>query len=126
VIQIDWRSYECKRDGCSWRVLFAPSIEAAHADVAQHLLQVHGIELEGSMASRRERNPVEIASDLGARAHDLYSCGNARALAALSIVAQVNPEMLAWLRDRLLDITEQRPLPESATKRDAVDPHATK
>ena len=75
------------------------------------------------MASRRERSPVEIASDLGARAHDLYQCGDARARMALRYVAQVNPDMLAWLRDRLLDISAQRPLPEKPPAADAVDPH---
>ena len=48
-------------------------------------------------------------SDLGAKAHDLYMHGDTQARAALRVVAAVNPEMLAWLRDRLLDITAQRP-----------------
>lgn len=51
------------------------------------------------------KDPVELASDLGARAHDLYALGDATALAALGFVARVNPEILAWLRDRLLDLT---------------------
>ena len=58
------------------------------------------------MASKK--SPVEIASDLGAKAHDLYQHGDSAACAALFVVARVNPEMLAWLRDRLLDITQQR------------------
>lgn len=57
--------------------------------------------------SRRYREPVEIASDIGAKAHDLYQHGDAVARRALYEVAVVNPEMLAWLRDRLLDITRQ-------------------
>lgn len=61
------------------------------------------------MASKR--SAVELASDIGAKAHDLYQYGDRPAIAALRVVAQVNPEMLAWLRDRLLDITQQRPLP---------------
>ena len=61
------------------------------------------------MASRK--TPVELASDIGAKAHDLYQHGDRVSCAALSAVAKVNPEMLAWLRDRLLDITQQRPIP---------------
>lgn len=60
---------------------------------------------------RSARSPVELASDLGAKAHDLYQHGDRAAVAALRVVAKVNPEMLAWLRDRLLDITQQRPIP---------------
>lgn len=58
------------------------------------------------------KTPVELASDIGAKAHDLYQFGDNAARAALYEVAVVNPEMLAWLRDRLLDITRQRPLPD--------------
>jgi hypothetical protein len=61
------------------------------------------------MAGRSTKTPVEIASDLGAKAHDLYMHGDVQARAALRVVAKVNPEMFAWLRDRLLDITRQRP-----------------
>lgn len=61
------------------------------------------------MASKR--SPVELASDIGAKAFDLYQHGDRSACAALKVIAQVNPEMLAWLRDRLLDITQQRPVP---------------
>ena len=62
------------------------------------------------MASKK--SPVEIASDLGAKAHDLYQHGDLAACAALRVIARVNPEMLAWLRDRLLDITQPRPIPD--------------
>jgi hypothetical protein len=65
------------------------------------------------MSRRSTKSPVEIASDLGAKAHDLYTHGDTQARAALRVIAQVNPEMMAWLRDRLLDITEQRPLPQN-------------
>lgn len=62
--------------------------------------------------TRRRRDPVEIASDIGAKAHDLYSWGSdPLARQALREVAKVNPEMLAWLRDQLLAIT-QRPVVE--------------
>lgn len=63
------------------------------------------------MSPRRTKDPVEIASDLGAKAHDLYQHGDGVARQALYVVAKVNPEMLAWLRDRLLDITVQRVKP---------------
>lgn len=49
-----------------------------------------------------------MASDIGAKAFDLHCYGDGIARVALREVAQVNPEMLAWLRDRLLDITQQR------------------
>lgn len=62
-------------------------------------------------ASRRLKSSVEVASDLGAKAHDLYQFGDREARIALSVVAKINPDMLAWLRDRLLDITQQRPIP---------------
>lgn len=62
------------------------------------------------MASKK--SPVEIASDLGSKAHDLYQYGDHAACAALRVIAKVNPETLAWLRDRLLDITQQRPIPD--------------
>lgn len=65
------------------------------------------------MSRRLTKTPVEIASDLGAKAHDLYMCGDVQARAALRVIARVNPDMLAWLRDRLLDITAQPPLPPS-------------
>lgn len=61
--------------------------------------------------ARRPRDPVEIASDIGAKAFDLMQHGDVAACRALWTVARVNPEMLAWLRDRLLDITQQRPVP---------------
>lgn len=62
------------------------------------------------MTRKSTKTPVEIASDLGAKAHDLYMHGDVQARAALRVVARVNPDMLAWLRDRLLDITAQRPI----------------
>ena len=58
---------------------------------------------------------MELASDIGAKAFDLYAYGDVTARQALSVVARVNPEVLAWLRDRLLDITEQRPIPGEET-----------
>jgi len=63
------------------------------------------------MAARSARSAVELASDIGAKAFDLHGHGDHAARAALAVVARVNPEMLAWLRDRLLDITVQRPIP---------------
>lgn len=57
--------------------------------------------------SRSRRSPVELASDIGAKAFDLHAYGNVAALRALAIVARVNPDVLAWLRDRLLDLTVQ-------------------
>lgn len=57
----------------------------------------------------RRRDPIELASDIGSKAFDLHQHGDAVARMALREVAKVNPEMLAWLRDRLLDITAQRP-----------------
>jgi len=59
--------------------------------------------------ARSRRDPVELASDIGAKAFDLLQHGDTQARAALRVVARVNPEVLAWLRDRLLDITQQRP-----------------
>lgn len=59
-----------------------------------------------AMTTRRVRDPIEVASDLGAKAHDLYQFGDSRARLALREVAKVNPDILAWLRDRLLDITQ--------------------
>lgn len=60
----------------------------------------------------RRRSPVEIASDIGAKAHDLHSWGSDYiARSALREVAKVNPEMLAWLRDQLLAITQQPEIP---------------
>lgn len=53
------------------------------------------------------RSAVELASDIGAKAFDLHCYGDAVARGALREIAKVNPEMLAWLRDRLLDITRQ-------------------
>lgn len=57
--------------------------------------------------TRHRRLPVELASDIGAKAFDLSQWGDSHARIALRVVAKVNPEVLAWLRDRLLDITQQ-------------------
>jgi hypothetical protein len=54
-----------------------------------------------------KRSPVELASDIGAKALDLHAYGDQQAVEALSFLAKVNPEVFAWLRDRLLDITRQ-------------------
>jgi hypothetical protein len=62
------------------------------------------------VSRRSTRTPIELASDIGAKAFDLHAHGDREAVAALSLIARVNPEVLAWLRDRLLDITRQ---PES-------------
>lgn len=59
------------------------------------------------MRRKPTRSPVELASDIGAKAFDLYAHGDHAANVALATVAHVNPEMFAWLRDRLLDITRQ-------------------
>lgn len=68
------------------------------------------------MPSRK--TPVEIASDIGGKAFDLYQHGDTQARAALRVIARVNPEMMAWLRDRLLDITQQHPeVAEAIAKR---------
>lgn len=66
--------------------------------------------------SRRNRSPIELASDIGAKAFDLHCYGDDVARSALNEVGRVNPEMLAWLRDRLLDITQQRPIPSAADR----------
>lgn len=58
-------------------------------------------------STRRGPSPIELASDIGSKAFDLHCYGDAMARVALREVARVNPEMLAWLRDRLLDITQQ-------------------
>lgn len=50
-----------------------------------------------------ETRAVELASDIGAKAHDLYAHGDPAAVMALRAVAEANPEMMAWLRDRLID-----------------------
>lgn len=55
---------------------------------------------------RRRKSAVELASDIGAKAHDLYGYGDHAAIGALRIVATVNPRMMAWLRDRLVEATE--------------------
>jgi hypothetical protein len=65
------------------------------------------------MSRKSRRSPVEIASDLGTKAFDLYAHGDQEAVAALSIVAQVDPETFAWLRDRLMDITRPNHLEHS-------------
>jgi len=64
-------------------------------------------------ASRRVQ--VELASDIGEVASRLMRHGDTDALFALSVVARVNPVALAWLRDRLLDITRQPALPPKPT-----------
>ena len=66
------------------------------------------------MATSR-RVQVELASDIGEKAHALMRHGDGDAVFALGVVARVNPEALAWLRDRLLDITQQPALPPKAT-----------
>jgi hypothetical protein len=65
--------------------------------------------------SRRQKSPVELASDIGAKAFDLSQYGDLTACRALYEVARVNPDMLAWLRDRLLDITQQPKVPRETT-----------
>ena len=56
---------------------------------------------------KARRDPVELASDIGAKAFDLLQHGNIEALKALDVVCRVNPDVFAWLRDRLLDLTAQ-------------------
>lgn len=70
--------------------------------------------------ARASKTPVELASDIGAKAFDLYAHGDVAARAALAVVARVNPDMLAWLRDRLLDISAQRPEVVAAVKASRV------
>lgn len=59
------------------------------------------------MARKATRTPIELASDIGAKAMDLHAHGDQAAIEALAFLAKVNPEVFAWLRDRLLDITRQ-------------------
>lgn len=59
------------------------------------------------MSRRSTRSPIELASDIGAKAMDLHAHGDREAVAAFAFLAKVNPEVFAWLRDRLLDITRQ-------------------
>jgi hypothetical protein len=59
------------------------------------------------MARKSNRDPVELASEIGSRAFDLYQHGDVTACRALATIARVNPEVLAWLRDRLLEITQR-------------------
>ena len=62
------------------------------------------------MSPRRRRESVELASDIGAKAFDLYAAhGDQASLEALSIVARVNPEIMRWLRDRLIEATPPEP-----------------
>lgn len=70
--------------------------------------------------TRRRKSPVELASDIGSKAFDLHCYGDPLARQALREIAKVNPEMLAWLRDRLLDITQQRPMPSSPARPEDV------
>ena len=67
---------------------------------------------------RKIRDPITLASDIGAKAFDLSQYGDVIARGALLEVARVNPEMLAWLRDRLLDITRQPALPRASKTED--------
>jgi hypothetical protein len=59
------------------------------------------------MSRKPKRTPIELASDIGVKAFDLHAYGDRVAVEALSFISQVNPEVFAWLRDRLLDITRQ-------------------
>jgi hypothetical protein len=53
------------------------------------------------MGRKPTRSPVELASDIGAKAMDLYAYGDLEAVEAFSLLARVNPEVFTWLRDRL-------------------------
>lgn len=53
------------------------------------------------MSGRRLKPAGEIASDVGASAADLYVYGNVEARRAIEFVSAVNPDVFAWLRDRL-------------------------
>lgn len=59
--------------------------------------------------ARKLRSAVELASDIGAKAFDLYAHGDRAAVDALRVLVSVNPEMFAWLRDRLNEATTQEP-----------------
>jgi hypothetical protein len=50
---------------------------------------------------RRVKMPIEYASAVGSAAMDLHAFGDTEAHAALAVLAQVNPELFTWLRDRL-------------------------
>ena len=50
---------------------------------------------------RRVKMPIEYASAVGTAAADLHDFGDAEADAALKFISAVNPQLFAWLRDRL-------------------------
>lgn len=56
------------------------------------------------MTRRITRTAIELASDIGSKAMDLYQHGDRAALEAFKVLVTVNTEVFAWLRDRLVDL----------------------
>lgn len=57
------------------------------------------------MADRKSKSAIELASDIGAKAYDLMQYDDAAVRGALRVLVTVNPEVFAWLRDRLQEAT---------------------
>lgn len=55
--------------------------------------------------ARKQRSALELASNVGASAFDLYQHGDGAAREAFCLLWTVNPELLEWLRDRLVEAT---------------------
>jgi hypothetical protein len=51
---------------------------------------------------------IELVSDIGRLALDLYAHGDAEAMKALQFISQVNPEIFNWLTDRLNSVVTIR------------------
>lgn len=65
------------------------------------------------MSRRSRKMAIELASDIGVRAMDLHAYGDAAAVDALRYVSMVNPDIFAWLRERInesVPAREHRPL----------------
>lgn len=59
--------------------------------------------------TRRPQPAIELASDVGAKAADLYAHGDRAAEHALAFLWRVNPRVFGWLTERLLAVREADP-----------------
>lgn len=78
------------------------------------------------MSPRKARSPLELAGNIGAAAFDLYHHGDGAARGALCLLWTVNPEVMEWLRDRLVEsTTPAKSREEASTEQGPVTPSAS-
>ncbi len=70
---------------------------------------------------RKHRSALELASNIGSAAFDMYHLGDGAARGAFCLLWTVNPEVMEWLRDRLVEATTPN-REEARTKQETVSP----